>query len=482
VSHLTLFIASVSVGLWLSTASALGGVCDSEKGVNLANPPGPYQYLTPTHQGRLGTCFAHSATNLLRSYSGVSDYVNIIDAATISDSGVDGGSVDDVVDGFMERNGPCYKSGKSSTGPWMCKDNGGQFSNLFPSPDQNILTELEKILLNVPVHYTMDPNSKAGIDRTRQISDLAIKMAKGQVQPCKIVNPRNQFYDQYLALMKKVSAADDRLKKLEDEKSAYGTEWLWTTFGYRSNADIQKDINAKKSEKKDLEAKMDHAHSVYTEKDAKLNAGRLNFSYLDGLSVNEAAEIVYYWSKDAYRDFKDVFKKYGIEKYAGTIDQFIKERAERDPVKGFQYAGPRYAYKMVKKAIEAGCPVTERICLDKNIRMQTLRPKSAGYDAVKNKIESLLTQSKPQGVGISLDVSVLDGTSRGPHAVNIVGCRTVQVSGYPQKQYLIHNSWGTSCSSYSKHLQTSDRCSMGRVWVNENSVISSATEIQWIGK
>lgn len=464
--------------------------CDTEKGVNLSTPPGPYQSLTPTQQGRLGTCFSHSATNLLRSYLGVSDYVNIIDAATISDSGVDGGYPKDVINGFLERKGSCYKNGKlfadsngkAISSPWMCKDNGGQFSNLFPSANSNILTELESILMNVPVHYTMTPDSAAGIERTRQISDLAIKMNKGTVKPCKVVNPRNQFYDQYLALIKQIDQVETKIDKLKEEKSAYGTEWFWTTFGYRTNADIDKDLKAQRNKKKDLEKKQDNAYKVYTKNDEKLNAGKVNFAYLDQLPVDEAAEIVHYWAKDAYKEFKAVFKKYGIEKYAGSIDQFIKERVEKDPKKGFQYGGRMYAYKMVKNAIANSCAVSNRICIDKSIKVSTMTPKTGGTAGIKSKMESLLTQGSPQGIGINIDTSILDGTSRGAHAVNIIGCRTVTENGYKMKQYLVHNSWGQSCMNYMKKLQGTNRCQSGRVWIDETSLLNNTSEIQWISK
>jgi hypothetical protein len=471
------------------TTSAWADSCDTEKGVNLSTPPGPYQSLTPTNQGRLGTCFSHSATNLLRSYMGVTDYVNIIDAATISDSGVDGGQPDDVIEGFLERRGSCYKNGKlyadangkAISSPWMCKDNGGQFSNLFPSPDNNILSELESILMGVPVHYTMSPESPAGIERTRQISEMAIKMSKGAVKPCKVVNPRNQFYDQYLALIKQIDQVDDKIKKLKEEKSAYGTEWFWTTFGYRTNADIDKDLKAQKNKKADLEKKQDNAYKIYSKNDDKLKAGKVDFAYLDKLSVDEAAEIVHFWAKDAYQEFKAVFKKYGIEKYAGTIDQFIKERVERDPKKGFQYGGRMYAYKMVKKAIENSCTVSNRICIDKSMKVSTMTTKS-GTTGVKGKMESLLTQGNPQGVGITIKASILDGVSSNYHAVNIIGCRTVTENGYKMKQYLVHNSWGTSCMNYMSRLQSSNRCQSGRVWIDENSLLNNTSEIQWISK
>jgi hypothetical protein len=465
--------------------------CATETGVNLSKHPGPYAYMSPTNQGRLGTCFAHSATNLLRSYMGVSDYANIIDAATISDEGVDGGHVSSVIQGFLERSGKCYKNGKlyvdakgaAILSPWMCKDNGMQFSNMFPSTEQNILTELEAILVPLPVHYTYTPTTKEGIVRTNQIADAAIKMVHNQVNQCQIVEPYNKNHDAYLTLVKDVSKIEDKIKKLKDEKSAYGTEWMWTTFGYRSNSSIDADIAVQKNKLKVAEQKKEKAYNIYVKKEEMLDAGKSNFSYLDKLSVAQAAEIVSYWAEQAYPEYKAVFKKYGIEKYAGSIDQFIKERVEYHPVHGFAYAGRLYAYKMVKKAIEGGCDVSNRICLDKDLKnpIPTMKVKGNAAQADK-KIQSLLTQAKPQGIGVYIPVSILDGTSRGDHAVNIIGCRTVKVNGQPTMQYLIHNSWGMSCSSYKSNLRGSDRCESGRVWIDSMNITNTASEIQWLSK
>jgi hypothetical protein len=96
----------------------------------------------------------------------------------------------------------------------------------------------------------------------------------------------------------------------------------------------------------------------------------------------------------------------------------------------------------------------------------------------QDKIKFLLEKDSPQGVSINLHAKLLQKGSFNKsdtddlHAVNIIGCRTVG----GKLQYLIHNSWGSSCINYAPQFD----CVEGRAWINAQSVLSASSEVLWL--
>jgi hypothetical protein len=128
--------------------------------------------------------------------------------------------------------------------------------------------------------------------------------------------------------------------------------------------------------------------------------------------------------------------------------------------------------------IANACKGENRVSVPKTIKTKTMLAKTVGASNMNSKVESLLLKNPGQGIGISLDASILQSTGSGSHAVNIIGCRTVNGT----KEYLIHNSWGSDCNAYLPRYRGADKCSVGRVWIPATTVMNSATEIQWLEK
>jgi len=452
--------------------------CESSKGINLSESPGPYSNVQVRNQGQNGNCFAYSATNLLQSYTKTNDYLNVFDAALANDQDVNGGDPASVIDAISERG-------------WVCKDNGGLFSNLFRSKDQNIIDEVSEAILGIESHRGMpvfyvnnSPFTEAGHQRQENIASLAAKMARGEVTNCNYIKDYTTGYKEYLDLVKKVNAIDSKIEKLKDEKSSYGAEWFWTSFGYRSNESVNNDIAAQKKKKAPLETKKEKAYARYDKAETILTKGKNN---LDEYSEQKAAEIVYFWAKETYPAVKAIFTKYGIGQYVPTMSQYIQERVKADPVKqsnntyGYSYAGGMYPYALVKNAVENGCAKENRVSIPKDIHAETYSMRNVSYDVVDKKIQILFEKKNPQGVGISLHASAFAPTSgigSDMHAVNLIGCRTVN----GVMEYLVQNSWGYSCTNYHTQLQKPEKCVGGRVWVSAKTLVYSASGIQWIEK
>ena len=180
--------------------------CQSQKGVNLSNIGGPYQALWPRDQGSVGTCYVHSASDLLSSYIGGGNRFNVYEAAVNDDSGGDGGQPGDIMNALISRG-------------WACKDNGS-FANLFPSQKKNIISDLMDAvaLSGMPVFYTNDPYSAAGEARQKRIADLAGKMAINEIKPCCAYVDANKGVEDYKKLEIMISDIQDKIKNLENEK------------------------------------------------------------------------------------------------------------------------------------------------------------------------------------------------------------------------------------------------------------------------
>jgi hypothetical protein len=445
------FLSTFLFLTFVTTAHAQN--CQTQQGINLSVNGGPYSSLWPRDQGSVGTCYVHSASDLLSSFIGGSSRFNIFEAAVANDSGADGGQPSEIMQTLVERG-------------WACKDSGS-FSNLFPSQEKNIISDLMDAVAGsgMPVFYTNDPYSNAGEAKQKRIADLAGKMANNEIRPCGAYLDAELGVEEYKKLSNQISKIQDEIRTLQDEKDVFDG---W--FGTRETSVINKEIAVLVAKKTKLGPLSEKAHKRYTTGTGVLNYGK---NSLDKYSERQAAEIVYYWAEKTHAQVVAVFKAYGIASWAPSMKQYITEKVERDPVTNYQYAGGMYPYRLMKRVMKNACMGDNRITIPKTLKTKKL---TASRDVMTAKVESLLTKNPGQGVGVSLDVSNL-GPQTGRHAVNIIGCRTVNGT----KEFLIHNSWGQSCKSYHTRYQGSDKCQGGRVWIPATNVMNNA-EIQWLEK
>ena len=447
----------ISTSLFLILLNAANAQnCQSQKGVNLSDSGGPYQALWPRDQGSVGTCYVHSASDLLSSFIGGGNRFNVYEAAVNDDSGGDGGQPGDIMNALIKRG-------------WACKDNGS-FANLFPSQKKNIISDLMDAvaLSGMPVFYTNDPYSVAGEARQKRIADLAGKMAINEIKPCCAYVDANKGVEDYKKLEIMISHIQDKIKTLENEKDT-----LDGWFGTRETSAINKDLGPLVAKMAELEVKSSKAHQRYLQGTEILTYGK---NKLDTYSEKQAAEIVFHWAEVTYYKVLDVFKAYGATSWAPTMQQYITEKVQRDPVTNYQYAGAMYPYRLVKRMMKNACVGSDRISIPTTLKTKKMTEDKDGKAAVTKKVETLLSKKPGQGIGISLDVSSLSPQT-GRHAVNIIGCRTVD----GVEEFLIHNSWGQGCQSYHFRYRGADKCQNGRVWIPATNLMNNA-EIQWLEK
>jgi hypothetical protein len=441
--------------------------CDSAQGINLSENGKPYSRLYVRDQGAIGTCYTHSGTTLLSSYLG-SNHLNIVDAAILNGTSTKGGQPADVINGLINRG-------------WACKDTG-LFSNLFPSKNVNVVMDLYDALgvSDLPPYYVNNPNSIEGKAKQQRIALLAAGMASDEITACGFTLSSQQGLEEFLKLESSINFINTRIKNLEEEKSVF--DWYNQLFNFRTNQEIDVELNKARKTKKLIETRSKLSHDKYTNNLSILDSGKNN---LDNYSEAQAAEIVSHWAKKIHPRIVDVLKKYGLAEYAPSISEFITSRVQWDPVeKYYSWAGPFYSQKLLEKVLAQTCMGDSRLSLPKNIEAKKM-PIKDGRTKIQNQIESLLQSPKPQGVGLSA-YSVLfqpagdtpsDDGPNPSHAVNIIGCRK-NSSG--DKEYLIQNSWGSGCKTYHQYLQSS--CEDGKVWIPVSQLLSQTLEIQWISK
>jgi hypothetical protein len=453
------FLTISFVTLSLSGA-AIAQSCGSATGVNLSQGNGPYSGFHSRSQGAVGTCYAHSASDLISTFIGGNDRLNIYDAAIVSDNAADGGQPSDVMENIIKRG-------------WACKDYG-QYANFFPSQTKNIITELMDAVAGsgMPVFYTANYQNIEGAARQQRIAVLAGKMAAKENKPCGAYLDAHKGLDEFLKLQNNIQEIDSKLKTLKDELDPFDG---W--FGTRETATINKDIANLIKKKNDTKVKSDKAHLRYSKGNNILQAGQ-NFMVLDGYSEQQAAESVYYWAEKTYPAVKQAFENYGAAEWAPTMQQYIVGKVQRDPATGYWAAGGLYPYRLMERLMNNACKDENRIAVSKTLKTKTMTPASGSYQGMTTRLESLLQKSSPQGVGITINSAILQGSSGSAHAVNIIGCRTVNGT----KEYLIHNSWGSDCNSYHTRYRAADKCQGGKVWIPATTVMSSAQEIQWLEK
>ena len=153
------------------------------------------------------------------------------------------------------------------------------------------------------------------------------------------------------------------------------------------------------------------------------------------------------------------------------------------------------AYEFVR---EAAIPT----CSHKGNRRKPPLPKCKSSSHIYSgksgiqKIHALLDQPNPLPIGISYCSKVLEkgrsyqsSSSRklldllsgsencGPHASLIIGRRTsIRSDGSAVCQFLIRNTWGTSCWNYSNDWD----CEKGNIWVDSDQMTTSLLGIQYL--
>jgi hypothetical protein len=379
---------------------------------------------------------------------------NVYEASINADYDVDGGDPQDVMEALITRGYGCV--------------NNSAFANLFPSQATNVISELEDAvaLSGMPVFYSISPYTPEGEKRQKQIAELASKLASHEVNACGVYKGYETGLATFLTLQNQIDKIDIEVTKLEDEKDPFDG---W--FGTRTTEQINKDLKIWNSKRAAIKKQADSAHESYVSGSSILDYGKND---LEKYSIQDAAEIVYYWAQKSYSGLDLIFNKYGLGAYKPTMKQYILEKVQKDPVTAYQYSGGMYPYRLIRRIMDNACK-DNRLPIPKNIKAMKLALTSSSQGALKNKLESLLNSS--QGVGVTINSKILqDFTQGAPHAVNIIGCR--KVNG--KKEYLIHNSWGSDCNNYSQALKV--KCSNGRPWVSENLLFGNLTEIQWIEK
>lgn len=155
------FLVAVSFLTLFNTAQAQ--TCSTSAGINLTQGSGSFAKLPARDQGQLGTCYAHSASDLLSAHLKI-PRLNIYQTAIANDTAMDGGTPKDVIDSF----------GKIG---WACS-NTSVFSSMFPTANKNIISELQDSFVGTPIFYTVNSFDTKGISRQKQIAQKAAEIAK----------------------------------------------------------------------------------------------------------------------------------------------------------------------------------------------------------------------------------------------------------------------------------------------------------------
>lgn len=427
------------------TSFANAQTCSSSAGVDLSKNGGAFSGLPARDQGQLGTCYAHSASDLISSYLKIGR-INIFQTAVANDTSMAGGSPGDVITSFAKLG-------------WACT-NTNLFRNLFPSVDTNIIGELQDTFIGTPIFYTNNAFGKDGLARQKRIALAAATHARNKMPVGGALKQEQDVaIKRYHALNKQIGFLKIDIKKLEEKKSIFS-----------SNTEINQQIAKINQKIAVLEKQSKAEHEKYVK--GLDNASRSNVN-LDSLSEAAAAESVYDSIHDQYQKFKTIMKKYRLDHLMPTLADFIVDRVHYDPKLQYSYAGAMYPYKLVKKAMEQTCPSYERIKIPSTLLGASMSKRKHSTQAMEEKIDSLL-EKNGQAVSVSFQSSLLTGKEGEHHAVNIIGCRT----NGNLTEYLLQNSWGQGCSSYKSSLQS--KCSQGRVWIPSTGLMNSMTEINWV--
>ena len=142
----------------------------------------------------------------------------------------------------------------------------------------------------------------------------------------------------------------------------------------------------------------------------------------------------------------------------------------------------------------------------KTIRLYEQKNISNGIKSIQNLINSKLNEKNPSPIGISFchkvlkdrDVSSLSpigrvdtdkcgAGARGIHTAPIVGRRLVKFKDtdgkeYPFCQFLVRDSYGTSCANYpdDPEITPSKVCENGQIWVDESALLTNTSEAYYL--
>lgn len=418
---LILFLLSASA--W----SANENKCFTTKGIRLDQDGLPYTNVNVRNQGKLGTCFAWTATDLVKSYLKLDADINIFEAAVRGGAVVNGGSPHNLVDVLGKGNSVCT--------------NPGALTSMFPSKEVNVITELKEVLKEYPAYFG------------GEMKDVAQKILRGEIKGSSLKDASENGLKQFLYYKDLITKEEAKIKDWKDKQSIFNTkEYNNRLKGYVSNS-----TNIEIPKFKKL---ADEAHDKYSSGSEFLIIMK---NRLSDVSTIQAGEIIAYWTDIIYPGVVSTFKKYGVAAHLiPTKAEFVEYR-DKDTI----FAGPGYANFLVSISMEKICAGKERTILPK---FKANSYDESQWSLFEAKIDHLLSKNKPQGIALTIDAYVLQSTQKtdDTHALQIIGCRMAD----GKKQYLLKNSWGNNC--------TGDDCVGDKVWFNSNMVLYHAKEITWI--
>lgn len=410
---------------------AVENKCLSERGIRLDDIGKPYYNSPIKDQGKLGNCFAYSSTELVKTFLGLNVEINVFEAALRAGSDVNGGQPYGVISAL----------GKAHT---ICT-NLDSYKNMFPSQDTNLVSELKDVIREYP--YFSGP-----------MKEEAKKILNGDTKGTHIINDMSSGLNDYNSSLFQINSLEERIKQLEKSKSIFNRN--------STNEAIQVEIDKLKISLVQLRIKRDASHERYLKGSEVVNLMKYR---LEKLSATEAGEVIAYWTKALYPSVITLFKKYSVpENTIPTMMEFLENRSN------MAFAGTTYANFL---ALLAGTKNCQGKFVQSIPEFKAESYEEDQHHLFEGKIDSLLSKSSPQGVGLNINsdaISKDEYRTGGNHAVQIIGCR--QLNG--QKQYLIKNSWGGRCGMY----PDSASCKDGKVWFGADKLLLYATEITWIRK
>lgn len=398
-----------------------------------------YKNLLPRNQGKHGNCFAYSASDLISAKLKTSDRFDVFALAINAKYGVNGGNVEDVLEKVFEAKE-------------VCKDTGS-LSRLF-SLDQGIVNSFMQVLSKhlkqrLPMLFHISANSPEGVKETKRVVE---ELRKLQHDPNKRFRfPISNRVKNHIEIYHRYSKKVRELKRMS-KRSA------------QENADLSFLIN-----QMDVQAKL-------FERAIAENYNMLHSSIFFKAPPEKKADIFYLAAQRFLNDYNNIMQKHYLDKaMISNVYELAKAWFYYDEkTKSYPNQAANFIHYQLKKLVKEECKygMTK---INQNLKAKSLHYKTSQTSKrdLLDKIQDHL-KSKKQPLSISIKAKMLQSRSTENHAVNVIGCR----SHYGRNQYLIHNSWGTSCSNYNQNLRAD--CSQGRVWVDENLLEHYLHAVQWI--
>ena len=457
-------------------------------GVDLSQN-GSYSHMTPSNQGEIGTCYAHSFVNLLSSQLGLRQGISIVDVSMTEDRhNIDSGSVNEVFENLRRRPGECHeyvngrKTGRVLTGTgYACTSSTG-FDNLFRSSDKNIISDLSNITRSLPVQYSLESDKSKYKKEVAPIFEKIKILAKNKYKsPEECTNDKrlstidneleklnqdlNSISKRVVTFNQKNTVMGETLVSLDRRKLKLNIDPYLMVSAEQENSllkintdfeSLKKNILPLREEKTKIEEKKSSRNTLvlFAAEESKTTWNKI-VDYHKKYGPEFAAEVLLKITNDFWPKIEEVLTQYGIDKrYFPTQEEFIIQAGE-NPGSG----GPVYISKLINNYIQDACGVESRVCLPQGSKLNNF---NGNRNEIKNKVGELLSQKK--GIGITINSKLLQNSSSGnAHAVNIVGCRDNQV--------LIYNSWGTDCTIYKSDAVKG--CKNGMIWLDADKVFHS---------